>query len=155
MLCTIWKTLTSYLSENLPECEVLRRYDPLEPLNSLPERTLPTVTVSIDNQTSEISTQKQIRISTRFTVTVQKYITSQDEEGKRDEMDALLPIPEKIRNLCTMKSLETSAGPAKLLTSDPLTGEVFDTSFFIESELFVAVLFVEVVTFSEVHLSGE
>ena len=82
-------------------------------------------------------------------------VVSQDEEGKRDEMDALLPIPEKIRNLCTMKSLETSAGPAKLLTSDPLTGEVFDTSFFIESELFVAVLFVEVVTFSEVHLSGE
>ncbi|MDO4585247.1 MAG: hypothetical protein Q4D62_14225 [Planctomycetia bacterium] len=148
----IWQAAVDILAEECPDCEVIRCYDMLQNLEDLKGRERPLISVTLDGRDTEKVSRTQVQETYHFAAVIQKYIESQEEDGKRAEMDALLPLITKIQDRFHHKTEvishdEESPIQLKLISGESSTGEFYDVGYFTTAELFVCVCSMEIVFF--------
>lgn len=152
----IWTFVTSTLADALPECDVARAYDILEKLSQLESATKPRVFVCLDGKETDPISQRDVRETRHFEIFLVKYIASKEEADVTAEMDALLPLVQRIQDRFFFKAETFTASDqttqqVKLISADPDSGELYDLDFFTDSESFLCALSISVVNVRTVH----
>jgi len=152
----IWTFVTSTLADALPECEVTRAYDILEKLSQLESATKPRVFVCLDGKETDPISKDDVKETRHFEVFLAKYIAAKEEADVTDEMDALLPLVERIQDRFFFKAETFTASDqttqqVKLISADPDSGELYDLDFFTDSESFLCALSISTVNVRKVN----
>ncbi len=147
-IVTAWMALKTYLQTLMPECTVQRSYDPLVLLDSVSETDAPLIVIGLDGRQTEKETNGGMyRDSVDFTLMLFKKTTGQTDAETLTELDALVPLVERLVNGFSNKRVEVVGGTRLVFMEGvTLNGEVYNIDWF-QQGAFVSFLQVEVQLF--------